>query len=148
MISDPTARQAGRNIAERIRQELVCCDIYQRINHGSPSEDEWKNRMAHAVLNREWHDLCYWGEASARIAEGRCPQRPTVPDVCQCDCSGCLADCGDHFGSEDDSEPKCNCGHTEWQHIPFGSSFGPQCKVCPEDGEGAWKHEFTQEEVS
>lgn len=31
----------------------------------------------------------YWGEAAARIAEGRCPGYETVPNICNCPCYGC-----------------------------------------------------------
>lgn len=47
--------------AEEIRAELVCCSIYDT---GEPREAE-----------RAGHGLCYWGEAGARLVEGR----PDVP---------------------------------------------------------------------
>lgn len=48
-------RRAGADIAERIRAELVCCDIFD-LDAGS-------NRAGRT------HAICFWGEASARLAE-------------------------------------------------------------------------------
>lgn len=64
-MADATPEQAaaGRQIAYRIRAELVCCNIYQRVQDGEVS----MGRRGGS------HDLCYWGEASARIAEA--PER-------------------------------------------------------------------------
>lgn len=50
------ARTLPAKIAEKIRAELVCCYIYERIQAGEQ-------------VSRGGHHLCYWGEASARIAE-------------------------------------------------------------------------------
>jgi len=51
-------RIAGRVIAEEIRRELVCCcNVYER-DHGTS-----RGGATHAI--------CFWGEAAARIAEGR-----------------------------------------------------------------------------
>jgi hypothetical protein len=79
-------------VAERIRAELVCCDIYAIIRRDAfridksmepvdptqeapsdPTDFGMQGAMARAILRRDWHDLCYWGEAAARLAEGRCP---------------------------------------------------------------------------
>lgn len=49
-------REAAREIAHEIRAELVCCDIYERI-HGTEAVDTTP------------HQICFWGEAGARIAE-------------------------------------------------------------------------------
>jgi hypothetical protein len=65
-VSDPEAdaRQLhGAQIAYRIRAELVCCQIYGRVH------DTGELTLKQALKSRDWHDLCYWGEASARIAE-------------------------------------------------------------------------------
>jgi len=48
-------RRAGADIAERIRAELVCCDIHD--------QDAGTNRAGRT------HATCFWGEASARLAE-------------------------------------------------------------------------------
>lgn len=85
-----TTIAAPAQIAYRIRAELVCCNIYGRIN------DTHELTLDQARNGRDWHDLCYWGEASARIAEGRCPGYDTTPNICQCDCEGCRHNCAAH----------------------------------------------------
>lgn len=71
-IDQVSARRPSRNLqtdlAFRIRAELVCCNIYERVN------DLKELTLESAQASRGWHDLCYWGEASARIAEGRLPR--------------------------------------------------------------------------
>lgn len=42
-------------IAGQIRTELVCCDVYETRRPDQAGS----------------HTICYWGEAAARIAEGR-----------------------------------------------------------------------------
>lgn len=63
-------------VAYRIRAELVCCDIYERM-HQEALKGYWDNRMGTYVMPKSWrdlkrsadyHDLCYFGEWSARIA--------------------------------------------------------------------------------
>lgn len=88
-----TTVAAPAQIAYRIRAELVCCNIYGRIN------DTHELTLDQARNGRDWHDLCYWGEASARIAEGRCPGYDTTPNICQCDCEGCRHNCAAHRGA-------------------------------------------------
>lgn len=78
------------DVAYRIRAELVCCNIYERVN------DARELTLEQALESRDWHDLCYWGEASARIAEGRCPGYETTPNVCRCSCEGCKHSCRAH----------------------------------------------------
>jgi hypothetical protein len=51
------------DIASRIRAELVCCDLYGKVN------DTGELTFEQAKASRDWHDLCYWGEAAARLAE-------------------------------------------------------------------------------
>lgn len=60
-------------IAENIRAELVCCDIYdkleplrQEIARQQPGWSQALSEMDDAMLG---HEMCYWSEASARIAE-------------------------------------------------------------------------------
>jgi hypothetical protein len=84
----PSARADA--IAYRIRAELVCCHIYDRVN------DTHELTIQQAMESRDWHDLCYWGEASARIAEGRCPGYKTEPNICRCSCDGCKSNCSAH----------------------------------------------------
>jgi hypothetical protein len=107
------------NVAYRIRAELVCCEIYERVRReafeidktrkplGSPQEDPrdptdfgMQGAMARAVLRRDWHDICYWGEAAARIAEGQCPGYETNPNICRCVCGGCQHNCSAHIEAD------------------------------------------------
>jgi hypothetical protein len=64
-VPEPTPEQtaAGRQIAFRIRAELVCCNIFGRVN------DTQELTFKQAKKSPHWHGLCYWAEASARIAE-------------------------------------------------------------------------------
>ncbi len=56
--------------AYRIRAELVCCYVYERhADAGTYVEEE------------HHHALCYWGEASARLAEDTVHSRRTAPAV-------------------------------------------------------------------
>lgn len=97
-MSEPDAVTGGNiqdRVAYRIRAELVCCDIYDRVNTAK------ELTLEEALKTRDWHDLCYWGEAAAQIAEGRCPGYETVPNVCRCSCSGCKHNCSAHQEGED-----------------------------------------------
>lgn len=49
-------RECAERIAYNIRAELVCCDAYDRFEYSEQAEEIG-------------HGLCYWGEASARLAE-------------------------------------------------------------------------------
>lgn len=103
--SGPSRRQV--EVAFRIRAELVCCDIYEKVQQeaarlekeGHPGPHQ--NAIGRAILRKEWHDLCYWGEAAARIAEGRCPGYETEPNICRCPCEGCKNNCSAHIEGED-----------------------------------------------
>lgn len=53
------SEREGDIIAQRIRAELVCCDIFERKS----GTREWE------AASRGEHSICYWGEAAARIAE-------------------------------------------------------------------------------
>lgn len=64
------ADNPGAQIAFRIRAELVCCRIYDRVN------DTHELTIRQAMDSRDWHDLCYWGEAAARIAEAHDAEAP------------------------------------------------------------------------
>jgi len=59
------AKDAEARAAERIRNELVCCNIFERVN------DLREMTLAEARTSTAWHAICYWGEASARLAENR-----------------------------------------------------------------------------
>lgn len=57
---------AGANAAaERIRDELVCCDIYARL-------EATRDEVAHRAIRRspEYHAICHYGEWAAQIAGG------------------------------------------------------------------------------
>lgn len=129
----------GDAIAYRIRAELVCCDLYNRVNVRR------ELTLAQAMESHGSHDRCYWGEASAQIAEGRCPGYDTTPNICRCSCEGCKRNCNAHVEAAGEKpEPMvCRCGHTEEQHLSKEEYPEPQCKVCPEDGEKMWIHPFT-----
>lgn len=60
-------------IAYDIRAELVCCKVYDwlapqraEIDTQKPGWEEAHSRFVDAMSG---HEICYWGEASARIAE-------------------------------------------------------------------------------
>jgi len=91
--ADPARIQ--QDVAFRIRAELVCCNIYERVN------DLKELTLKSAQASQDWHDLCYWGEASARIAEGRCPGYETEPNICRCLCEGCKHNCSAHKEGSD-----------------------------------------------
>lgn len=103
------------DVAYRIRAELVCCDIYDQIRREAfeidksrepvdptqeppldPTDFGMQGAMARAIIRKDWHDLCYWGEAAARIAEGRCPGYEAEPNTCRCGCDGCKHNCSAH----------------------------------------------------
>lgn len=79
VYANATRIKALKDAAYRIRAELVCCDIYAKVN------DRKEMTFPEAVSSKEWHDLCYWGEASARIAERSCLAQGAVVEM---DCSG------------------------------------------------------------
>lgn len=56
-IAEAKNKDLRAAIAEEIRAELVCCDILDTKNPGK--------------AERAGHAICYWGEAAARLAEGR-----------------------------------------------------------------------------
>lgn len=69
-----------KRVAYLIRAELVCCDIYEKISVGLFEHERCilekcdctrihnRRRLA-ARKDGSWHDICYYGEWSARIAE-------------------------------------------------------------------------------
>ena len=58
----PTVPQ---HIADEIRRELVCCNIYERMEAVYADRAAW-NELRHST---DYHDICYFGEWAARIAE-------------------------------------------------------------------------------
>lgn len=63
------AAKVRADSAELIRDELVCCDIYQRLQ--DLYTEDGKPTYAYRTLrnSHEYHDICYYGEWSARIVE-------------------------------------------------------------------------------
>lgn len=96
VAEDSPADTTGAQIAYRIRAELVCCHIYDRVN----GTRELTFRQA--MDSRDWHDLCYWGEAAAGIAEQHQPDpgrsEPDNPDWAALDQVG-------------HDTPGCDCDH-------------------------------------
>lgn len=94
-------------IAYRIRAELVCCHVYDNVQKEAAHLEKQGVPQPHqaaigrAVIRGDWHDLCYWAEAAAQIAEGRCPGRETDPNICRCPCEGCKHNCSAHIEGED-----------------------------------------------
>jgi predicted transcriptional regulator len=71
-VSQPTIHYwlGGRDkslrgrISQRIREELVCCDIYQRFVELVDDAKQLELRQ-----DPSWHEACFQGERAARIAE-------------------------------------------------------------------------------
>jgi len=62
---DTEQMSTQQRIARKIRDELVCCDIYQRMEDAGGNTYEWKKLR----WSDEYHDICFFGEWAARIAE-------------------------------------------------------------------------------
>lgn len=62
--TSPVLRVQER-IAARLRDGLVCCDIYQRLTALQGDTEAWK-ALRHSP---SYHDICYFGEWAAQIAE-------------------------------------------------------------------------------
>ena len=54
-----------RRMAEKIRAELVCCDIYDRMAVAMGDLEE----LQRIRESNAYHDICYFGEWAARIVE-------------------------------------------------------------------------------
>lgn len=63
--AEAVSKATVKYLAGRIRAELVCCDIYERVQRDGGDE----NAIGRAVLRGDGHDLCYWGETAARLVE-------------------------------------------------------------------------------
>lgn len=79
-LADAVLAALGAAIAHEIRRELVCCDVYDRLAPlREPAEDggiEASRELGKAIGD---HDLCYWGEAAAQIAEDYGPTTHPLP---------------------------------------------------------------------
>lgn len=54
-----------QRVAAEIRRELVCCNIYEQLSVLVGDTEAWK-ALRHS---NDYHDICYYGEWAARIAE-------------------------------------------------------------------------------
>ena len=72
-VSQPTVstwlrrRTPQERVADRIRAELVCCDIFQLLETRAQASDNlsWKQLR----WSPDTHGICFYGEWAARIAE-------------------------------------------------------------------------------
>lgn len=73
MILEVAAKQRAES-AELIRGELVCCDIFHRMEalvpawSAKPDERDW-SAWKELKASNDYHDLCFFGEWSAVIVE-------------------------------------------------------------------------------
>lgn len=58
--------QPQERIAAKIRAELVCCDIYARMEACDAAGDEEWMLLRHSS---DYHAICFYGEWAARLAE-------------------------------------------------------------------------------
>lgn len=66
------AQLTREQVAEDIRSELVCCDIYGQIDaiwKADPDPDAGRAAMAALMQSPDYHAICHWGGYAARIAE-------------------------------------------------------------------------------
>ena len=54
-----------QQVADKIRGQLVCCNIFQRLKDAGPGTRAWAELRGSA----DYHANCYFGEWAARIAE-------------------------------------------------------------------------------
>lgn len=59
-------QKIGAEIAYRIRAELVCCHIFDELED---ARETMSDTDFSEFLASQGHDICYWGEAAARLAE-------------------------------------------------------------------------------
>lgn len=83
-------RDTRQRLAYLIRAELVCCDIYEKINEPyeglgeNPTKQAWDRaqhvsnlRRKRAKADHSWHDICYFGEWAAQLClTGELPDFP------------------------------------------------------------------------
>lgn len=80
------ADERGR-VAGRIEAELVCCDLYERINSAKPedhrlTEKHWSMlspKVAAGQLGLDWHAICHWAGYAASLARSE-PKREGKDD--------------------------------------------------------------------
>lgn len=79
LMPDPAVTR--QQVHERIVAEMVCCDLYERINSADHSwlgltEAEWAATgpvQAAILLGLDFHAICFWGGYAASIALNECP---------------------------------------------------------------------------
>lgn len=79
----PTVREDERSrVAYRIRAELVCCDIFEKLQALIPDNYDPSDlaqmtainaAMREAKKSSDYHEICYYGGWAASIAENECP---------------------------------------------------------------------------
>lgn len=65
-IADLRKATTQQDVAEQIRRELVCCDIFAQ-GEALSGDVEGLQRLRES---KAYHAICYYGEWAARIAEG------------------------------------------------------------------------------
>lgn len=101
-------------IAYDIRAELVCCDMYDTVQKVAEALEANGQVMWNPADHiRSYHDICHWGEAAARIAEG---QPEFVPD-------GLCANKDDHEPHEHESPTlgKFWCTANQTSRLPYAA---------------------------
>ena len=94
-----------RVLAYLIRSELVCCDSYDRHRprtHDAPDPED----------HPDFHAICYWGEAAARLVEGRVDEEDACDHAAGSffDRTICAAPCGKmHDRCRDCGDPFDEC---------------------------------------
>lgn len=68
-LASELVAQIGAEIAYRIRAELVCCHVFDDMAKWREDDSPYDAQEFTEALAAFGHDLCYWGEAAARLAE-------------------------------------------------------------------------------
>lgn len=68
LVAEVAAKQRAES-AELIRRELVCCDIYQRLEERLTTDAKPTDSWRALRFSTEYHNICFYGEWSARIVE-------------------------------------------------------------------------------
>lgn len=63
-------------IAARIEAELVCCDLYERIDACGPDQKAVGDLIRDSREKYEYHAICHWGGYAAAIARGSVAGKP------------------------------------------------------------------------
>lgn len=91
-----------RLMAAKIRHEMVCCDIYDKMMQAFQA----RGIEAYREIKRsaDYHAICYYGEGAARLIEDQSGQEwPYPPEVHSW--LGCPPGCK--------TDPKIHTGHYE-----------------------------------